>query len=287
MRKILLSCLTLLCLFGTVCFAQKIRTASGSYTYVIPEDQTISEAKQTAMDQCKKIILQNTFGTYIHSTEIAHMEDGADHYLQESVSDVKGEWIETIGEPKFMASVIDGQFLISVSITGKIREIVFAQTEINTHLARKYNDTYRQSNTFTNGDNFYLTLKTPVPGYVVVYLTDATTATCLLPYPTLSMGCVPVKPDIDYVFFAQDKGYDNLPVYSVNAYVALTSRKVEVNRVHVLFSTTPFAKAPGQKDNRLETLPIRDFQKWLARVRNQDPNMVVKELSLTIEQNDH
>lgn len=287
MRNVLLTCLTLLCLFGTACFAQKTRTASGSYTYVIPEDQTISEAKQTALDQCKKIILQNTFGTYIHSTEIAHTEDGADHYLQESVSDVKGEWIETIGEPKFTASVTNGQFLITVALTGKIREIVFAQTEINTHLARKYNNDYRQANTFTNGDYFFLTLQTPVPGYVVVYLTDATTATCLLPYPTLSLGSVPVKPGIDYVFFARDKSYDELPVYSINEYVAITYRKVEVNRVHVLFSTTPFAKAPGQKTDKLETIPIRDFQKWLARVRNQDPNMVVKELSLTIEQSDH
>jgi hypothetical protein len=70
-------------------------------------------------------------------------------------------------------------------------------------------------------------------------------------------------------------------------YQALTSRKVEVNRVHVLFSTNPFSKAPGHKTGELESLPIRDFQKWLARVRNQDPYMVVKDLSLTIEQSNH
>jgi len=287
MRIRLFICLTMLLLFSTATYAQKTRTASGSYTYVIPEDQTISQAKQTALDMCKKVILQNSFGTYIHSTEIAHVEDGSDHYLQESVSDVKGEWIETVGEPKFTASVTDGEFLITVSLTGKIREIVFAQTEIDTHLARRYNDTYRPTNTFTNGDEFFLTLNTPVNGYVVVYLTDSGTATCLLPYPTLSLGCVPVKADTDYVFFARDKVYEELPFYSVLEYEATTSRKLEVNRVHVLFSTTPFAKAPGRKSSGLETLPIRDFQKWLARVRNQDPNMVVKELSLTIENNNH
>lgn len=287
MRLTVFISIVLACLAGTLAFAQKTKTASGSFTYIIPDDQTMEEARQVAIDMCKKTILQSTFGTYIHSTEIARIEDGTEGYLQESVSDVKGEWLETVGDPKFTRQVVNDQFALSVYLTGKVREIVFAQTDVKAFIARKYENTFRHADTFSSGDNFYLTFQTSEPGYVIAYLTDDHTATCLLPYYTQQQTCIPVEANVEYVFFSRQNNVDNIPDYAVMEYVAHTDKKVEMDKLHVLFSPNAFSKPIGRKrsDSEMETLPKAEFDKWLGRVRNQDPQMVVRSLNLIIEQN--
>ena len=58
----------------------------------------------------------------------------------------------------------------------------------------------------------------------------------------------------------------------------------EINQLYVIFSSSPFVKAI---DDKLEKelpreLSNEDFQKWLAKYRIRDTNMVVKKTTITI-----
>lgn len=70
----------------------------------------------------------------------------------------------------------------------------------------------------------------------------------------------------------------------MDEYTITCTHDQEINQLYVIFSTSPFVKAI---DDKLEKelpreLSNEDFQKWLAKYRTRDTNMVVKKTTITI-----
>lgn len=280
--------LLLYVLFTIPVFSQKMKTVEGEYTYHAPENVTLEEAKRIALNRAKIQALADAFGTIVSQTNATRVQNRNGNsdidFFSIGGSEVKGEWIETVGEPQYDISYEQGMLVVKVSVKGKAREIVSAQIDIKAKVLRNGTEDKFESDEFRDGDDLYLSFVSPVSGYLAVYLVDAEQkAYCLLPYRSQTDGIYKVEANRRYVFFnikeapLQERPY-------VDEYVMTCSRSSEYNQIYVIFSPQSFAKAA---DNTLsETLPgvlnYKELQKWLTKYRKKDKSMNVIKKSIII-----
>lgn len=269
-------------------FSQKMKTVEGEYTYHAPENVTLEEAKRMALDRAKIQALADAFGTIVSQTNATHVQNrnGSSDidFLSVGGSEVKGEWIETVGEPQYDISYEQGMLVVKVSVKGKAREIVSAQIDIKAKVLRNGTEDKFESDEFRDGDDLYLSFVSPVSGYLAVYLVDAEQkAYCLLPYRSQTDGIYKVEANRRYVFFNIKEAPPQERPY-VDEYVMTCSRSSEYNQIYVIFSPQSFAKAADNTSS--ETLPgelnYKELQKWLTKYRKKDKSMNVIKKSIII-----
>lgn len=265
-----------------------MKTVEGEYTYHAPENVTMEQAKRTALDRAKIQALADEFGTIVSQSNATRVENKNGQtdvdFLSIGGSDVKGEWIETIGEPTYNIRYDDGMLVVSVKVKGKAREIISAGIDFQTHILRNGTEDRFESDQFRSGDELYLSFQSPVNGYLAVYLIDAENqAYCLLPYRNQTEGIYPIKANQRYLFFnikeapLQERSY-------VDEYVMTCERESEQNQIYVIFSPNQFAKAIDNQSNASlpRELPYKDFQKWLVKCRKHDKEMNLRLILITI-----
>ena len=135
--------------------AQKIEKVHGEYTYHVPDNVSLEEGKRTAIERAKIQALADAFGALVsqNNSTIVKNENGKSsvNFLSIGGSDVKGEWIETIGEPKLDIFYESNMLTIKVSIDGKVREIKNASIDIEAKLLRNGTEEKYESDEFRNG----------------------------------------------------------------------------------------------------------------------------------------
>lgn len=287
MKRIILS--TLLLLVSVLgAFSQKMLTVDAEYTYRAPEDVSLSKAKQNALERAKIQAIADAFGTIVSESNTLRMSNKNGRtdvdFMSIGGSDVKGEWIETIGDPQYQIEYDGETLVVTARCKGRIREILANEVDFSVKILRNGTDDHSESDTFFSGDNFYVSFSSPAAGYVAIYLVDVgNMACCLLPYRAQQDGIYSVKANQRYVFFNVDEA---LPVEKpiVDLYRMTTLFPVEQNQVYVIFSTQPFVKAADSVGNgQLRELKGENFQKWLAKCRKRDTNMSVKMFPITIK----
>ena len=287
MRRILLSAiLFMVSVLGV--FAQKTLTVDAEYTYRAPEDVALSQAKRTALDRAKIQAIAEAFGTIVSESNTLRMSNKNGQsdvdFLSISGSDVKGEWIETIGDPQYQIEYDGETLVVTAKCKGKIREIVGNEVDFQVKVLRNGTDDRSESDVFFSGDNFYVSFTSPVAGYVAIYLVDVgNMACCLLPYQAQQDGIYSVKANQRYVFFNVDEAQPvEKPI--VDLYRMTTLFPIEQNQVYVIFSPQPFVKAADAVGKgQLRELKGDEFQKWLAKCRKRDTSMSVKMIPIAIK----
>jgi hypothetical protein len=284
--------LTLLCALTTISatlYAQKIVNVCGEFTYYAPENITPEQAKQVALERAKLEALAKQFGTAIAQHNVMVKKDDVKNYDEQffslSASDVKGEWLETQGEPKYTVSYEKG-IVVNVSVCGKARAIVGAGVDFTAKALRNGTEARFEGYEFKNNDELYLLFSSPVNGYIAVYLIDhEQTAFCLLPYTSDTQGKVEIKSGKEYVFFffihvaPAEKS-------KVDEYTLTCEKAVEQNYLYIIFSPNAFTKANDShagEELMPRELSFDDFQKWLTKNRQRDTDMKVEIKSLTIK----
>ena len=289
--------LSILFLFAAVCcFSQKIRTVSGEDVYYAPENVSVDQAKKTALQRAQIKALADEFGTIVSqsfSTLTSNINGkSSNNYSSLGSSDVKGEWIETIGEPQYDISYKEGMLVVSCKVRGKAREVVSAQIDFDVKiLCNGIEDKYESDN-FKNNDELYMSFKSPVDGYIAIYLIDASErAYCIMPYQSDSDGKVKLKANMKYIFFKSDVSEPLYHKSMVDEYVMQCGEESEVNYIYIIYSPNSFIKANDNQtlsENQLELprmLPLKDFRKWLAKNRIRDKEMQVDIRPITIVPN--
>lgn len=275
-------------IFTIPVFSQKMKTVEGEYTYHAPENVTLEEAKLTALDRAKIQALADEFGTIVSQTNTTHIQNGNGKsdidFLSIGGSEVKGEWIETTGEPQYHISYDQGMLVVKVTVKGKAREMVSAQIEICAKVLRNGTEDKFESDEFHDGDDLYLSFFSPVSGYLAVYLVDAEQkAFCLLPYQSQEDGIYKIKSNKRYLFFNRKEAEKEF-THLVDEYTMTCSKGTERNTIYIVFSPNAFAKAC---DNSVsESLPrelnYADFQKWITKQRKHDQNMMTRIFPITL-----
>ena len=269
--------------------AQKIEKVHGEYTYHVPDNVSLEEGKRTALERAKIQAIAEAFGTLVsqNNSTIVKNENGKSfvNFLSIGGSDVKGEWIETIGEPKLDIFYESNMLTIRVCIDGKAREIKTANIDFEAKLLCNGTEEKYESDEFRNGDDLYLYFKSPINGYLAVYLLDENTQQvfCLLPYKSSGEPAYKIVHDKPYIFFSCQKAEEN--PNEVDEYTMTCEHSMEQNTIYIVFSPNMFAKAFAE-DGSIglpRQLPLKEFQKWLGKCKAKDTNIKEKKKVITIE----
>ena len=286
MRKILVF---ILMLFSLSTFAQKMKTVEGEYTYYVPENVTPEQARRTALERAQIQAIADEFGTIVQQSNSTRIQtngsESTTDFFSIGGSEVKGEWIETIGKPEYDISYEQNMLIVTCRVKGKAREIIMSPIDFQARVLRNGTDDKFEDDDFKSGDDLYLSFQSPVNGYLAVYLIDSgERAFCLLPYRSQTDGIYPVEANRRYLFFHTDEAPPAERPY-VNEYVMTCERSSEHNVIYVVFSPNQFAKASDSSTNELlpRELPYDDFQKWLAKCRKHDHDMIPRRIPITIK----
>ena len=155
--------------------AQNMRTASGSYVYYAPENITLEQAKQIALERAMIQIISDEFGTHVEMANMTKLENSGQNSSVEmhtlALSDVKGEWLETLKGPEYDISWEQGMLVIKVEVTGRIRRIdEKAPVSFEAKLLRNGLGDNAESVDFKEGDEMFFSFRSPSSGYLAIYL---------------------------------------------------------------------------------------------------------------------
>lgn len=275
--------LVLLLFVNITATAQHVKEVSADYTYVTTADMSVSEAKRVALERARIQALANEFGTTVSQTNTTQINNSSGgksslDFLSLGSSEIKGEWLQDTRQPEYEIKFDGDNLIVHVTVSGKAREIVSASVDVAATILRNGKERKFESDEFRDGDDLYLLFKSPVAGFVAVYLVDdAKTAYCLLPYSGDTDGQQPVEAGREYLFFDTDKACDAALAAITDELTMTCSKAMEHNEIYIIFSATPFVKAQDDRaDERLpRSLSADDFRRWLTKNRVKDKDMVV------------
>ncbi len=273
---------------GSLC-AQKVETLEAEYVYHAPENMTLEEAKRVALERAKIEALAKAFGTMVSQTNMTLVGnrngDGKVDFFSVGGSEVKGEWIETVGVPVYAICYEQEMLVVRVSVRGRAREVLAAKAEVRVRILRNGTEDRCEGEVFYEGDDLYLSFISPVNGYLAVYLSDTDGKVyCLLPYREQTDGIYRVQANRRYLFFHTGEA----PVAErgmVDEYMMTCEREIERNIVYVVFSPRAFVKAAdgGGEEALPRELEGEEFRRWLARCRKHDTEMQVIEKLVVVK----
>ncbi len=280
--------------------SNKARVVSATYVYEMPDNVTKVEAYRIAEEQARLKALADEFGTVVSGNTAMLVKnrdngttDGGMSMSTYAATDVKGEWLGDISEPQIKESYRNGHLIITATVKGRARRIVQATANFTAALLRNGIEDKFKSDRFVAGDDIYLSFRSAETGYLAVYMVDDAMQTyCLLPFGSEESGIVPVCADYRYVFFSQQVYQNTLRKDPNQKYYTQCPFELQVtcvsemeqNVFYVLFSPNKFVKAIDtvNPESGLSELPFADFQKWLVKMRNFDPQMQVQKIDIQV-----
>ena len=92
-------------LFALPALAQRTEKVRAEYIYHAPENISLEEAKRIALERAKIQAIADEFGTIVsqsNTTMVSNRNgESSSDFFSLGGSEVKGEWIETIGQPSY------------------------------------------------------------------------------------------------------------------------------------------------------------------------------------------
>jgi hypothetical protein len=261
-------------------FSQKTSTSKGQAKIRVEKDWTENQVIAKAREAAIINAIENAFGSVVveGNTLYVKNEQSGDANKSDivfnSISNilVNGEWIKTV-EEKYTFTVEEDYRWILFNILGEVRELkkIPFSPEVHTLTC---NQLKCSTEVFNSGQELILYFKAPKDGFVAVYLDDNQQTQKLLPYSMqVNQSAFRVEADKEYYFF-----YDNKKNLSsqVDEIELFTEKKIEQNRLFILYSEVDFAKPilsdtsiNGLKQNLSFTNSF-GFQNWLGKLRSYD-----------------
>ena len=257
----------------------KIKTTEGMAQIRLEQNMTKEEAYRKVEQLAIIDAITNAFGTYVGQESNLTVESGKSSFNIIGTTKVKGDWIETLN-----AKINEGfreiktengrqqELWITCTIKGKAKEATpKADIEVYT---LSYPNVASKSTTFKSGDSMYLYFKSPVDGFLSIYLDDGKNIFKIFPYQDMdSESCLKVIADREYILFSKAKEH-NYFGNSVDELELFTPLKSELDKLHILFSEKKYFKPRLTDSNKLESGYIvpksssrQQTANWLAETK--------------------
>lgn len=290
MRGALSGALMAGCFFAASAGLKEARV-TGRYTYYGDGSHTPDECKRMALEGARLQAIAGEFGTVVSQDIVQHdLVDGSGestYFSALSATEVKGEWLADEGEPEYKVSLdSDGHLVVECIVSGRARELSNESTDFEALVLRNGSGRQFADTRFRSGDDMRLMVKSPVDGYVAVFLVDASRqAYQLLPYMSDTTGEVKVKRGKEYMFF--DKGSGDREHGRPDELIMTADGAKEHNKVFVVVSPNRFTLPVNsyRDEGTPMMLSFDGFNRWLAKSRRADTRMGVKVINLEISGN--
>lgn len=269
---------------SSVVIASAQRVENGTYThrYVMSDSETFMQAKENAIQEAQRRMIAEHFGTIVGSTTALTIEDEVKSVTYGD-ADIKGYWLADNAAPIIRKSVVNDHFVLDVTVSGKIQEFVTIPIDLKCAVLKNGTDNRYASTDFKHRDNLYLSFKSPVDGYLAVYLGDWETVNCLFPYNGFSPEIMEISAGEEYILFSKAKSgnLDPLAVPEVTLRCS-PGNQMEMATLYVIFSPNEFTKANDYAADDFRYLPFEEFHSWLSRIRRLDTKMNLISYKITI-----
>lgn len=267
--------------FSLAVYGQKTVNAQGEYVYHAPENITLEQARQVAIERARLDAIAKAFGTDVSQTNMVTVsmkgESSETSFNSMGGTEVKGEWIADTKEPEISINYESGMLVVGVRVWGKIRE----KTKVDYELSVQILCNGMESEKFRNNDRLSVRFKSPVKGYLSIYLLDDNVhqAYCLLPYENEDGRARAIKNNETCILLSTED-----PVYPYREETILTTeRTIEYDRLVFVFSKNQFAMPLTDMGDYLPELSTMDFERWLQKNRIKDTEMTVLEKVVEIK----
>jgi hypothetical protein len=276
--------------------SQKIMQAEGNSEVRQESFMTKDQALEKAEELAKINAIENAFGSYVEQQSDIYIKDGRVNYDLLGGVKVRGEWIKTKSleineETRTVAGKYgkEQELWVICSIRGDVRECVsranLKMFTLNCPVEQC------ESLTFFHKDSLYLYFKSPVDGFLSVFLDDGENTYRLLPYISMgSLSAVKVSGDKAYIFFSKKKEHQFDSQFMTDRIELTTERNIEYNSVYVVFAENPYVKPFLSEIIKLEnnyslpkSLKTKDFQEWLADCRAEMNDFQAVRIKISIE----
>lgn len=278
-------------------WAQKAKTIEYTYTYIVPPNESVEQAKRSAVNYARVEALKEEFGTVISGASASSLISKNNITDSKFVSlssegELNGEWLADLEEPNFEMLVDEGKIRLIVTIKGKAREIINNTITFEAKILRGKPTPEFESSEFTAGNRVFVNFTSPVDGYLAIYFLDGESAYCLLPYSEDNDGLHPIIHGKEYTFFSREVYNEGDEEDIIDEYALTTEEEhQELNQFYFIFSPRKFVKATDKfkksSDGTIfpRTLPWEDFQKWIIQMRSKDKEMCVQTKYIVISPN--
>jgi len=297
-KKITL-CVLLACFLGinTTLVAQKIVNARGEAQVRVERNKTEAETRELAEQQAMINAIENAFGLYTEQQFDMTIKNGLTTYNTIGTTKVKGDWIETTDidfSENLHTETIQGERIqvkyITCNVEGRVRQTLpragLAYQVLNSP------NLLSRTTSFRHEEQLYVYFKSPVSGYLSIFLEDEEAVYRLLPYMNMSdqyQSGVAIKGDTDYLFFSPS---DNaFPGNAVDEPRLLSlKQEVEYNYIYLVFSEDEFVKPLLDGSTIVEgriipkQLSSKKFQQWLVNNRITSDRFQAIKVKISIEQ---
>lgn len=294
MNRLVLSVLSVLFIvFGAS--AQRVKNVSGYYEYAQGENETPSHAKMEAIRKARLQALEGEFGTLVEQSNITVVKGGRTEFHSLGLSDMRGDWLGDTKDAEVKTVMgEDGIIYFQARVWGRAREIVTAPIDLDAKLVRVSNGTLIETYEFNHEEQYFVTFRSPVDGYLALYMMDDDgTSSRLLPYRYSPKKSYKIKANKDYLFFSREKNNEGDDLNVVDEYVMFADKyDIEYSRLYVIFSpnefTHPMDNAGGTVKGRTKEYETprevdnEHMQDWLVKSRSMDKHMQVIRKDITI-----
>ena len=275
------------------------KTAKGSYTYEIPKNMSYEQACQVVLIKAQNDAIAEAFGLSVSDENNIFISNingkSSTDFHSATRGSVRGVWLADKKPAQYEKFLQDNRDWVKVTVEGRAREIVSAGIDFEAAPIRYMADKELATDVFKNNDNFFLYFRSPVDGYLTVFLFDiqAGQAFCLLPYQDVGTGSYPIKFNEEYYFFSPDHAKADDGKVDELVLTCAEGKTEEYNQLFIIFSPNKYAKKMstiGQKqltDDLVipSSLEYEDFNKWLMKCQQKDEEMEVRRIPIKITNN--
>ena len=283
-----------------------------------PDVESKTEAKKRAFQQAQVNAMEEAFGTLIMQGNTIYIENkktgekvetntvfkmiGNTAVKGEVIKVLKEDYKETVKKEKVPGKRKKQEVTyIECTVQLLAKELKNTKIEVETFPFSNIN-LIRELTDFYEGDDLFLYFRSPVNGYLTVYLDDNEVAACLLPYTHMPEGmeeAMPIKADKEYVFFSDKPEYNYFDddFFKEDTYELYATSEKDINRLYVIFSKKPLNKPILKSNENKEVLldlgkenyklprmiPSDQFQEWLVKIQQIRDDLVIKTIIISIE----
>ena len=273
-------CAILFVLLSITLQAQRVTTVCGEYRYIVPGEIPLNRAKQIAIDKARNEAIANEFGQVVSqsTTTTIHTSDTKSEIQSDSYASTESKaiWLSDTKEPEVSIAYENDVMVITASVCGKVRELQTAKVELKMQVL---NNGF-ESDRFRSGDRVSVLFKSPVSGYVAIFLRDdnAGIISCMMPYENEDGTAREVKSNKEYTYLSTAD-----PIYPYQEETILVTEKtVEFDTFILVFSKEAFSMPASDMGEFVPELSVEDFQKWLRKNRINDETMQTIETTIQI-----
>ena len=261
--------------------AQKIKISTAKYKMVIESYMSIDQAIEIATREARLIAIDLAFGgssmTGVTTLRLENKNTESNLEVNSYTNRIrKGVWINDINPPVKSYFFEDKTRVIEVEVRGRVRELSDFGFDLEMTPLKSI-DKYSASTDFKHKQQFYFYFKSPIDGFISIYVGDNESVGCVLPYVNMTSSTYQVNADQEYIFFKG--GYDRENNIAEDRRNLLLSgdKQSDTNLFYVFFSKKDFSK-PAME---FKSVSPKKFENWMSKTM-ADEDMFMKIIPVSI-----